>query len=197
MLKRMVLYIVLGLIPFTALSGKALAGSEPYIGDVIWVPFDYAPEGWLPCNGQVLQISQYQILYAVIGIQFGGDGTTTFKLPDMRGRTIIHASQQSGGQSYAVGNSGGSEMVTLNANQMPSHAHNLVASNSSATATTPGNNMAYAKGDSAKTYGNGSSATMSASAVSAAGGNQPHNNMMPYTTLNCIIAIEGNFPPRD
>lgn len=193
----MVLYIVLGLMPLTVLSDKALAGSDPYIGDMVWVPFDYAPEGWLPCNGQVLQISEYQVLYALIGTQFGGNGSTTFNLPDMRGRTMIHAGQQSGGQSYAVGNSGGSETVTLNANQMPTHAHNLVASNSSATATTPGTGMAYAKGDSAKIYGNSATATMSASAVSAAGGNQPHNNMMPYTTLNCIIAVEGYFPPRD
>ncbi|NVN91056.1 MAG: phage tail protein [Desulfuromonadales bacterium] len=185
------------LISTFCLPGRVQAEAEPYIGEMVWVAFNFAPMGWLPCDGRALQISQYDTLFALIGTTYGGDGVTTFNLPDMRGRIMDHAGQGAGLSNYTQGQSGGAETVTLTPSQLPAHSHPMKASSSPATETTPAANLVYGQPASGKLYASNPSASMSASSTGEAGGNQPHNNMMPYNTLNCIIAVEGVFPSQN
>lgn len=178
----------------------ALAEDEPFVGEMIWVPYNFAPAGWAFCDGSTLLISQYEALFTLLGTTYGGDGVYTFALPNMKGRVMIDAGQGPGLSNYALGQAGGESAHTLTANKMPAHTHTFQASSTTGTANAPSMDRVYSQAASGKLYGPNPSSSMAANAVAAAGGTgsvaQPHNNMMPYTTLNCIIALDGIYPTQ-
>ncbi len=173
------------------------------LGEIRPVGFNFNPVGWLSCNGQLVAIAEYDALYALLGTTYGGDGQSTFGIPDLRGRIPIHAGASSGG-TYSLGQSSGSEEITLNANQMPAHAHTFsyqpLASGNAGSQTSP-ENVYYAGTGRGMAYGtvdtvNG---TMAAPSVqtSPAGGSQPFSLIQPYQVVNYIIAVNGIFPSRN
>lgn len=169
------------------------------LGEIRAVPFNFAPVGWATCDGQLMSISQNTALFSLLGTTYGGDGKSTFALPDLRGATPIHAGQGPGLSSYALGEAGGAETVTLNAYELPPHRHAVHATNSFGTSNSPvGAHFAEAHvGTTAETtYRNATDNLMSKTSFGGAGGNQAHNNMAPYLTLTFIIALQGVFPSR-
>jgi microcystin-dependent protein len=179
-----------------AVSGTPLKGtsnvSEPFLAEIRIVGFNFAPRGWTLCDGQILPINQNWSLYSLLGTTYGGDGRTSFGLPDLRGRTPIHV-----GNSYPLGTSGGEETHTLNDNEMPQHTHSLRASSQDGALHTP-QNAYWAATSTRSAFSNGVPDTTMASAnVIAMGDGQAHNNMQPYLALNFIIALQGLFPSRN
>ena len=165
--------------------------SEPFLAEIRMVGFNFAPRGWAFCDGQILPINQNQSLYSLLGTTYGGDGRTTFALPDLRGRVPIHVSS-----GRRLGSKSGEETHTLSANEMPTHKHAFQAS--SATATTNTASGSYLS-DSApnEIYNNTDSVNMHAGAIFNVGGGQAHNNMQPYLAVNFCIALQGLFPSRN
>ena len=168
-------------------------GGQPYVGEILAVGFNFAPYGWALCEGQILPISQYTALFSLLGTTFGGDGKTTFALPDLRGRSPIGADQGPGLSFYNVGDTGGEETVTLQVSQMPAHTHGVMASSNLATLPGPGGNV-WAAQSQLLIYSSSRTATMAP--LGTAGGGQPHDNLSPYLTINYIIALQGIFPER-
>jgi microcystin-dependent protein len=165
-----------------------------YVGEIRMVGFNFPPYGWQMCNGQLLAISEYEVLFNLIGTTYGGDGQNTFALPDLRGRTPIHTGT-GGGQSYVQGQQGGVENVTLTTQQLPSHSHPFTVQGASGGALTPAGNFlaGSALGQYAPTPATGTSGNV----LGAAGGAQPHNNLMPYTTVNFVISLYGVYPSQN
>lgn len=168
--------------------------SQPYVGEVRLVGFNFAPYGWFTCQGQTLPISEYETLYNLIGTTYGGDGQTTFNVPDLQGRTPIHMGTGSTGTAYPIGQLLGVEQVTLTSNNYPSHTHPFIASqNSNGATSTPGNNTVSA---GLEVFSNKTpTSNMAAGMVSTAPGSSlPHENRQPYLVLNWIIALYGVYP---
>ncbi len=167
--------------------------SEPFLAEIRIVGFNFAPKGWAFCDGQILPINQNQSLYSLLGTTYGGDGRTSFALPDLRGRTPLHV-----GGGHAWGQKAGAETVTLTAAQIGAHTHTVKASSSPAA----DNNRATGRmlGEEADAYRNPEAANNTAlrsGTVTNAGGGQAHNSMQPYLTLNFCIALRGLFPSRN
>lgn len=176
--------------------------SDPFIGEIRMVGFNFEPSGWALCNGQLLSISQHQALYALLGTTYGGDGRSTFGVPDLRGRVPIHQGQQGPATSrYAMGQSGGAETVALTPPQLPPHAHTLAAQGAAGSAATPIGNYPAASVDSTgkplNAFSPSPGGVMSAGAIGPSGGGQAHPNLQPYLCVNFIIALQGMFPTRD
>lgn len=134
-----VLFSLTAAFAYLAISpSQASAGIDPFVGEISYVAFNFAPEGWFKCDGQILPINQYQALYALIGTSYGGNGTTTFALPDMRGRVPVHQGQHPGGSAYTLGQTGGIENTTLTVNQLPAHTHSATATSATNSSVTPG-----------------------------------------------------------
>jgi len=169
--------------------------SEPYIGEIRLFGGTFAPVGWLACDGQLLPISQYDVLFNLIGTTYGGDGQQTFAVPDLRGRIPVHAD----GSGYVAGQAGGVESVTLTTSQMPVHTHQVVGSSATASGTAPaGNLLATTAGVTVFAYGTDQPhTTLHPSTVAPSGGNQPHDNMQPYLCVTFIIATEGIYPSQN
>jgi microcystin-dependent protein len=171
--------------------------SEPFIGQITIFGGNFAPRGWAFCNGQLLSIAQYSAVFALLGTTYGGDGQTTFALPNLQGRVAIGFGNGPGLSPRALGQSGGEENHTLVVTEMPAHQHTfaVAASNEAATANRPGGNI-LAEGTiySAPTAAD---ATLGGVSAQTVGGSQPHNNMQPYLAVNYIIALEGIFPSRN
>ena len=163
--------------------------STPFIAEIRIVSFGFAPHGWAQCNGQLLPIAQNQALFALIGTIYGGNGTTNFALPDLRGRAPFHF-----GTGFNQGQVGGEEAHTLNLSEMPAHTHPASASPAAASQVSPAGNL-WANGGVAA-YGPGPTAALDPNAILPAGGSQSHENRSPYLTLNFIIALLGIFPSR-
>ncbi|MFI5913154.1 phage tail protein [Dactylosporangium sp. NPDC051541] len=161
--------------------------SDAYLGEIRLLTANYAPNGWALCNGQLLAIAQNQALFAILGTTYGGDGVTTFALPDLRCRLPVHF-----GQSYVSGQRGGTETVTLTAAQMPAHTHVPRAAATGTQNAPTGNVWAPLTGG----YAASADTTLAAVCVASAGGGQPHDNLPPYLTLTFIVALTGIFPPR-
>jgi microcystin-dependent protein len=174
---------------------------EPYIGEISVFAGNFPPRGWAFCDGQLLSIAQNTALFAILGTTYGGNGQTTFGLPDLRGRAPLHAGQGPGLSGRLIGEAGGQERVVLSAAQMPAHTHSANGSPAAAAALSPGGNVwAAAPAGGASNYlsaPDAPSAVMAAEAVGLAGGGQGHENMQPYLGVNFIIAMEGVFPPRN
>jgi microcystin-dependent protein len=165
--------------------------SEPFLSEIKLVSFNFAPKGWALCNGQSLPINQNQALFALLGTTYGGNGQTTFNLPNLRGRVPIHI-----GNGHTLGEAAGSTSVTINIQQLPTHLHFAQGSgNTGNTQNGAGNVLGVVPG---RVYTDPAAlTTLSPSSVSTVGGSQPHNNMMPYLVLNFIIALQGIFPSQN
>ena len=169
--------------------------SEPFLSEIKIVSFNFAPKGWALCNGQTLPINQNQALFSLLGTTYGGNGQTTFALPNLRGRVPI-----SMGNGHTLGEAAGSTAVTVNIQQLPTHLHAAQASGTDGN--TPfifTNNASTILAQSLNLYGTDMSAltTINPQTVTSVGGSQPHNNMMPYEVLNFIIALQGIFPSQN
>jgi microcystin-dependent protein len=173
--------------------------SEPFVGQVIAVGFNFAPAGWALCQGQLLPISENQALYTLIGTTFGGDGQQTFALPDLRGRAALGMGQGPGLGQYVIGQPGGAESVTLTGAQIGSHTHGLSAA-ATATTSTPSSSVVLGTPAAATPIyaTGGTGATLTAGAVAPnPGGGQPHENRQPSQTINYIISLFGIFPSQN
>jgi microcystin-dependent protein len=166
--------------------------SEPFIGSIVLFAGNFAPRGWAFCNGQILSIAQNTALFSILGTTYGGNGQTTFALPDLRGRVPVSQGQGPGLSNYSLGETAGVESVTLLQQQMPTHTHTQPASNGQQTTNRP-NGAVPAQGGVYASAGDGSALDP----TSPAGGSQPHENRPPYLALNYIIALEGIFPSRN
>lgn len=170
--------------------------SEPFIGEIRLFAGNFAPQGWAFCDGQLLSISGNDALFSLIGTIYGGDGQTTFALPDLRGRIPIHAGQGPGLGNYSLGQRSGVETVTLTTNQAPPHSHQLRASGDTAGQRNPQNNL-LGKSTNIDLYtGDTPDVGLAPAAIGSAGGSQAHSNMMPYLGINFIIALFGIYPSR-
>ena len=171
--------------------------ADPFVAEIRIFPFNFAPKGWAWCNGQLLPISQNTALFSLLGTTYGGDGKSTFALPDLQGAAPMHPGQGPGLSLYDLGQVGGSETVTLLESEIPVHSHALSASNSDGTGQSPVGEMLAAGVGGITPYATpGSLTTFSPNAVAPAGGGAPHNNMQPYLTFYFNIALQGVFPPR-
>ena len=172
--------------------------AQPFIGEIRCFGFNFSPQGWAFCNGQLISISQNAALFNLIGTTYGGDGLNTFALPDLRSRVPVHQGSFAG-VTYVMGQVGGVENVTLTTQEIPAHNHLIVATSNAATLKRPVQNTFYAASSSGNNfYEAGTTLTALANnTVSSAGGGQPHNNIQPYLTLNWCIAMFGIFPSRN
>lgn len=163
--------------------------SEPFLAEIRMVGFNFAPRGWAFCDGQILPINQNQSLYSLLGTTYGGDGRTSFALPEMRGRTPIHV-----GNGHQQGQKSGEETHTLSVGEMPQHTHVQVATSSAANQSTPGGNILATTTDNI--YGAKTTETLNANSLANVGG-QAHDNMQPWLAINFCIALQGLFPSRN
>ncbi len=179
--------------------------SQPFVGQVIMFGGNFAPSGWMICSGQTLPISEYETLFQLIGTTYGGDGQETFQLPSLGGRVPVHMGQGGGLSNYVIGQTGGTESVTLTTQQIPSHTHGALANANQGTITTPtvnsilateavsngsNNPFTYAPYDST------SQVTLPGTAIAQTGGSQPHENVQPILTVTYCIALFGLFPTQ-
>lgn len=170
---------------------------NPFIGEIIMFGGNFAPLGWAFCNGQLLPIAQNSALFSILGTIYGGDGVTTFALPDLRGRVSIHPGHGPGLSAYHLGEKGGTETVTLTVNQIPSHNHMVMANAGVGTSPDPAGNFLANTGAFDNEYSAGpATITMNGSMLSHSGGSQSHTNVQPFLCVNYIIALEGIFPSR-
>lgn len=180
--------------------------AQPYVGQIIIFGGNFAPAGWMMCQGQLLPISENETLFQLIGTTYGGDGQSTFALPDLRGRAPVHMGQGNSLSNYVIGQASGTESVTLTTQQIPSHNHTVLANNSDATANTPKGNFLANEGGSGKNqvflyapWDNtpANMTTLLPTMVQPAGGSQPHENRQPLLVLNYIISLFGVFPSQN
>lgn len=175
--------------------------STPYVGEIRLLPFNFAPNGWQACDGSLLSIANYDVLFALIGTTYGGDGQNTFAVPDLRGRLPIHQGTGPGLSTYVIGQNAGTETVTVIPTQMPAHTHTAIATTAVSTSPTPGNNLlpGAVSGDVfyATDLTGAVAVPMSAQSTSQGGGSQPHENTMPTLTVQYCIAWAGIFPSQN
>jgi microcystin-dependent protein len=167
--------------------------AQPYVGEIRMFAGNFAPAGWMFCEGQLLPISEYETLFNLIGTTYGGDGQSTFALPDLRGRLPIHQ-----GNGFTLAETGGAETITLTVNQIPVHSHPMLGSSNAATTADPTNNI-LSTAPLATTFPYGTDAPLTSlapNAVSSIGGSQPHNNFQPYLCVDFIISLYGIFPSQ-
>ena len=170
--------------------------ADPFVAEIRLFPFNFAPRGWAWCDGQLLPLSQNTALFSLLGTTYGGNGKSNFALPDLQGRGAMHPGQGPGLSLHDLGETGGSETVTLLESEMPGHSHAVRASVQDATDRTVAGQMpatGIGVGMFAPAPGN---VSLNPAAVTPGGGDQPHNNLMPYLTFYFCIALQGVFPPR-
>jgi len=172
---------------------------DPFVAEIRIFPFNFAPKGWAFCDGQILPLSQNTALFSLLGTTYGGDGKSNFALPDMQGNAPMHPGQGPGLSLHDLGETGGSDTVSLLESEIPSHNHTLMASGTASSKPSPVGN-AFARIQSGATPyvapAGAPLASFSDDALAPAGGDQPHNNMQPYLTLTFCIALQGVYPPR-
>jgi microcystin-dependent protein len=171
--------------------------ADPFVAEVRIFPFNFAPRGWAFCNGQLLPISQNTALFSLLGTTYGGDGRSTFALPNLQGRAPLQPGHGPGLSQRELGETGGSDTVALLQSEMPAHTHALQAQATPATTSLPSTGATLARSAGGNAYKAAApTQPMSAQVVAPVGGGQPHTNMQPYLTLNFCIALQGVFPPR-
>jgi microcystin-dependent protein len=170
--------------------------AEAYLGEIRMFGFNFAPSGWAMCNGQTLPISQNTALFALLGTTYGGNGTSTFALPNLQSSVAIHQGQRAGLSPYVIGQTGGQENVTLTSPQIPAHAHPVLANAATASGSRPaGSVLARTTADIYAAAPDGTA--MNAGMIGNTGGSQPHPNIQPYLVVNFCIALQGIFPSRN
>ena len=172
--------------------------SQPFVAEIRMFGFNFAPTGWALCNGQLLPISQNTALFSLLGTMYGGDGKTTFALPNLQGNAPLNFGQGPGLTDRIEGEIGGEQYVTLLTSEIPAHTHLAGSSSGASGAAAPTNGVwaTAGRGRPSPYSSNAPNTSMSGLAIGPTGGNQPHNNMPPYLTLNFCIALQGIFPPR-
>jgi microcystin-dependent protein len=173
--------------------------ADPFVAEIRIFPFNFAPKGWAWCDGQLLPLSQNTALFSLLGTTYGGDGKSNFALPDLQGRAPMHPGQGPGLSLHDLGETGGSETVTLLESEIPAHSHALQANGAPADLQLAGSDRTLARstgGNAYRTAPGGNLVGLSPTALPPAGGDQPHNNMQPYITFFFNIALQGVFPPR-
>ncbi|MEY2578081.1 MAG: hypothetical protein QOI49_905 [Verrucomicrobiota bacterium] len=173
--------------------------ADPFVAEIRIFPFNFAPKGWAFCDGQLLPLSQNTALFSLLGTTYGGDGKSNFALPNMQGNAPMHPGQGPGLSLHDLGETGGSQTVSLLESEIPVHSHPMHASGDPADNNVVTNAMAakpLGRGNNLYTTASGALVTMNFSAIAPTGGDQPHNNMQPYLTLSFCIALQGVFPPR-
>ena len=168
--------------------------AQPFVGEIRMFGGNFAPAGWMFCQGQLLPISQNETLFNLIGTTYGGDGQSTFALPDLQGRAPMHNGTGSDGITYQLGEKAGVETVTLTTNQIPAHSHAFLGSSNAATLTGPGGTVVGTSAQVQYLTINTAVVAMNNQAISPVGGSQPHENMQPYLVLTFIISLFGLFP---
>lgn len=163
--------------------------AQPFVGEIRLFAGNFAPAGWMLCDGQLVPISEYETLFQLIGTTYGGDGQSSFGLPDLRGRVPVHF-----GNGTTLAEGGGAEQVTLTVQQFPAHTHPLLAANATGDQISPGGNLAANSLNVTPYINDPPSGNMNAAAISSAGGSQPHTNIQPYQCINFIISLYGIFP---
>lgn len=163
--------------------------AQPYVGEIRMFAGNFAPAGWMFCEGQLLPISENETLFQLLGTTYGGDGQSTFALPDLRGRLPLHQ-----GNGFILAETGGAEEITLTVSQIPAHSHALLASASPGTSANPQNNMLASSPSVTVFIEDAPAANLSALAMAPVGGSQPHTNFQPYLCVNFIISLFGLFP---
>jgi microcystin-dependent protein len=171
--------------------------SEPFLGMIIIVPYNFAPRGWAFCSGQILPIAQNTALFSLLGTTFGGNGQTTFALPDLRGRVPNSSGQGPGLSSYDLGQVGGTESETMTINQMPAHNHLVAATGADASSSKPEARFLANTGATALYADTSDGTLMGPTMITNTGGSQPFSLLQPYLTVNFCIALEGIFPSRN
>lgn len=170
--------------------------ADPFVAEIRIYPFNFAPRGWAFCDGQLLPLSQNTALFSLLGTTYGGNGKSNFALPDLQGRAPMHHGQGPGLSLRDLGESGGSETISLLEAEMPTHKHTSRIVADIGDINTP-QDFLLARSSGGAVYGNtGSDVSLAPNALGSAGGSLPHNNMQPYLTLNFCIALQGIFPPR-
>jgi len=171
--------------------------SQPYVGEIRMFGGNFAPAGWALCQGQTLPISEFDTLFNLIGTTYGGDGQSTFRLPDLQGRFPMHQGQGPGLSNRTLAEQGGTEAVTLSVSQLPLHSHPAMCSSGGGNSGTPvGNFWSTDPMGSTAAYAMGSDSQMAGNAIGNAGGSQPHENMKPFLALSFIISLFGVFPSQ-
>ena len=198
-MRRMMMFLVsFALVSTLACPQPARAAADPFIGELMLFGGNFCPRGWADANGQLLPISVNTALFSLLGTLYGGDGRTTFALPDLRGRVPLHEGQGPGLSDYVQGQTGGSESVSLTVPQLPSHRHPAMGSNALASQFGPGGNVLASK-DRIASYrpGDDPLVPMAPGAIGDTGGGQAHENRPPFLTLRWCIALQGIFPSRN
>ena len=175
--------------------------TQPFLGQIQPFGFNFAPKGWAQCNGQILSITQNAALFSLIGTYYGGNGTSTFALPNLQSRVPLHQGTSTSGENFVIGESAGVESVVLNLSELPAHSHPFMGSSVNATATAAADGEALAKAAGATPNNFYGPMTIPQplipTAISPIGGNLPHTNLQPYLTINWCIALNGIFPSRN
>jgi microcystin-dependent protein len=171
---------------------------DPFVAEIRIFGFNFPPKGWAFCDGQILPLSQNTALFSLLGTTYGGDGKSNFALPNMQGNAPMHPGQGPGLSLHDLGETGGSETVSLLESETPAHSHALRAdAGDVADKPAPATNRSFAFSNNTNAFrASGTHVSMAPEALPPAGGDQPHNNLMPYLTLNFCIALQGVFPPR-
>jgi microcystin-dependent protein len=175
---------------------------ESMMGQITLIAGNYAPQGWMLCQGQLLAIAQYDALYSILGTTYGGDGQTTFGLPNLAGRSAVHPGAGPGLSGWEAGQMNGTESVTLTTPQLATHSHGILANNTVGTTSVPtgqvpAKGLDGGSGTEYTIYETTSNTQMAAGSVTPSGGSQPHDNMAPFLAINYIICVEGVYPARN
>lgn len=192
---KLLMFLTAVILVSGSLWSTPVKAMEPFVGQLMMFAGNFAPRGWAACDGQLLAVAQNDALFSLLGTIYGGDGRTTFGLPDLRGRIPVHAGTGPGLSQRRLGAKGGAEKVTLTSNQLPSHTHDLYADGGQGDSDSPsGNTLAYDNRE--KQYSTGAPDVSMNTGITAVGGSRSHDNMAPYLVLNYNIALFGIYPSR-
>jgi len=170
--------------------------AQPFVGEMRMFAGNFAPAGWMTCEGQTLPISENEVLFQLIGTTYGGDGESTFNLPNLASRVPVHNGTGPDGVTYQIGEMAGTESVTLTTQQLPTHNHAFLASTSAGTQNAPANNVVAASPSVTLFIGDSPDGNLAANAMTPVGGSQPHENCQPFLCINFIISLFGRFPSQ-